>query len=53
LKKKKIDSVELQRSIREKLSKRYEQSREIEIKELRERFAHLRREKVSRSSKET
>ena len=39
---KKFDSVELQRTIRAKLSKRYGQSPKIEIKELELKFHHLK-----------
>lgn len=39
--KKKIDSVQLQRTIRAKLSEKYAKSPEAELEELRKKFGHL------------
>ena len=42
--KKEIDAVQLQRDIRSKLSEKYAKSREIELKELRTKFGHLKKQ---------
>ena len=44
---KKIDSVKLMREIRLQLSEKYSKSRETELKELKERYGHLKKKKVS------
>lgn len=44
---KKIDSVKLQREIRLKIGEKYLKSRDDELKELKEKFGHLRKKKVS------
>jgi hypothetical protein len=45
--KKKIDAVQLQRSIREKLSEKYAKSRKAELEELRAKFGRLRKQKTA------
>jgi hypothetical protein len=49
--KKKFDAVNLQREIRERLSKKYAPSREAELEELKKKFAHLRKQKAQVSSR--
>ncbi len=44
---KKIDSVKLQREIRLKIGETYLKSRDNELKDLKEKFGHLRKKKVS------
>ncbi len=44
--KKKIDAVKLQREIRLKLGEKYIKLRENELKELKEKFSHLKKKKV-------
>lgn len=46
---KKIDSVKLMREIRLKLGEKYAGSREEELRELKEKFGHLRKEKRKRA----
>ena len=48
--KKKFDSVQLQREIRARLSEKYAHSREEQMRELREKFGHLRKRKVGAHS---
>ena len=43
---KKFDSVKLMREIRRKLSEKYLKSRDEELKELKEKFGHFKKEKV-------
>lgn len=43
--KKKIDSVKLMREIRDKLSEEYSKDKEKELKELQEKFGHLKKKK--------
>lgn len=43
---KKIDAVKLQREIRLKLGEKYLKSREDELKELKQKFGYLKKEKV-------
>lgn len=43
---KKIDAVKLQREIRLKLGEKYLKSREDELKELKQKFWYLKKEKV-------
>lgn len=43
---KKIDAVKLQREIRMKLGEKYLKSHEDELKELRQKFGYLKKEKV-------
>lgn len=43
---KKIDSVRLMRETRERLSEKYLKSRDEELKELKEKFGHLKKEKA-------
>lgn len=45
---KKIDAVKLMREIRLKLGEKYAASREEELRELKEKFGHLRKEKRRR-----
>ena len=45
--KKEIDAVRLQRDIRSKLSEKYAKSRENELKELRSKFGHLKKQNVA------
>lgn len=44
---KKIDALKLQREIRLKLGEKYLKSRSKELQELKEKFGHLKKEKVS------
>ena len=44
---KKIDAVELMREIRLKLGEEYFKSREKELRDLEEKFGHLKKKKVS------
>jgi hypothetical protein len=48
---KKIDSVKLQREIRLKLGKKYLKVRDKELKELGEKYGHLKKRQVSISTK--
>lgn len=43
---KKFDSVKLMREIRRKLAEKYLNSRDEELTELKEKFGHLKKEKV-------
>jgi len=43
--KKKIDSVKMMREIRTKLSEDYSKSRDKELRELKEKFGHLKKKK--------
>ncbi|MBI5190706.1 MAG: hypothetical protein HZA22_08530 [Nitrospirae bacterium] len=43
--KKKIDAVKLMREIRDKLSEEYSKDKEKELKELQEKFGHLKKKK--------
>jgi len=43
---KKIDSVKLMQEIRRKLSEKYLKSRDEELKELKGKFGHLKKEKI-------
>jgi hypothetical protein len=45
--KKKIDSVQLQRAIRAKLSEKYAKARQTELDDLRAKFSHLRKQKTA------
>jgi len=44
--KKKFDAVEFQRKVREELSKKYSTNRDAFLRELREKYGHLKRGKV-------
>lgn len=48
---KKIDAVKLMREIRTKLAEKYLKSRDEELKELKEKFGHLKKEKVGTHSR--
>lgn len=48
--KKKIDSVKLQREIRLKIGKKYLKSSDDELKDLNDRFGHLKKKKGSTRS---
>lgn len=43
---KKVDAVKIMRGIRQILSGKYAKSHDAELKELKEKFGHLRREKL-------
>lgn len=44
---KKIDAVKLQREIRLRMGEKYLKSRENELKDLKEKFGHLKKKKFS------
>jgi hypothetical protein len=44
---KKIDAVKLQREIRLRIGEKYLRSREDELKDLKEKFGHLKKKKFS------
>lgn len=44
--KKRFDAVKFQRKIREELSKKYSTSRDAFLRELKEKYGHLKRQKV-------
>ncbi|NWF51634.1 MAG: hypothetical protein HXY47_00950 [Nitrospirae bacterium] len=44
---KRFDSVKLMREIRLKLSEKYLKARETELQELKEKYGHLKKKKVS------
>jgi len=44
--KKKFDAVKFQRKVREELSKKYSTNRDAFLRELREKYGHLKRGKV-------
>ena len=44
--KKKFDAVKFQRQIREKLSKKYSCDRDTFLRELKEKYGHLRKKKT-------
>jgi ribosomal protein L29 len=44
---KKFDAVKFQRKVREELSKKYITERESLLRELKEKYGHLRKQKVS------
>jgi hypothetical protein len=48
---KKIDAVKLQREVRLKLGEKYLKSREDELRELKQKFGHLKKEKVGTPSR--
>jgi len=43
--KKKFDAVEFQRKVREELSKKYSTNRDTFLRELKEKYGHLKRQK--------
>ena len=47
----KIKAVKLMREIRLKLGKKYAHSRKIELQELKEKFGHLRKKKLTEHSR--
>ena len=44
--KKRIEAVQLQRTIRKKLSAEYAKSRAAELEDLRKKFGHLQKQKL-------
>jgi len=44
--KKKFDAVQFQRGVREELSKKYSTNRDLFLRELKEKYGRLRRQKV-------
>jgi len=46
-----IDAVKLQQQIRSKLTRKYLKSRTEELRELQEKFGHLKKKKVVTSSR--
>jgi len=44
--KKKFDAVKFQREVREELSKKYNANREEFLRELKEKYSHLQKQKV-------
>ena len=44
--KKKFDAVKFQRKVREELSKKYNVDREAFLRELKEKYGHLRKKKA-------
>ena len=45
--KKKFDAVKFQRKVREELSKKYSTNRDAFIRELKEKYGYLRKERVN------
>jgi len=43
---KKFDAVEFQRKVRQELSKKYSTDRDTFLRELREKYGHLKRQKI-------
>lgn len=48
---KKIDAVKLMREIRTRLAEKYIESRTEELKELKKKFGHLKKEKIGTHSR--
>jgi hypothetical protein len=48
---KKIDAVKLMREIRTKLAEKYLKSRTRELKDLKEKYSHLKKKKVGTHSR--
>ena len=44
--KKKFDAVKFQRKVREELSKKYSTNRDAFLHELKEKYGHLRKQKI-------
>lgn len=44
--KKKFDAVKFQRKVREELSKKYTSNRDVFLRELKEKYGHLRKRKT-------
>ncbi|MGQ9629216.1 MAG: hypothetical protein ACUVXI_02745 [bacterium] len=49
--KKKFDAVKFQRKVREELSKMYSEDRDAFLRELKEKYGHLRKQKVDTHSR--